>query len=90
MTKCTGKGVGGDHCCYIAGRVCVFYDNGCSLLVELGTWEKVHTDIRWKSAPVAQYFADHYPGFGCGDWPQNIPEVMSKQLGAFHLCCWSD
>lgn len=90
MTVCTGRGARGDHCCYIDGKVCFYYDDGCSVLAKLGSWDAVHADKNWKRSKVGQYFAETYPGYGCGDWPQNIPEVMAKAdvTGPFGPCCW--
>ncbi len=88
---CTGRGDrGGGHCCYIGGKVCQFltFDGDlprCGLLLELGSWERVHTDKRYLAAPVAQFYVDRYPGFGCGDWPQNIPEALADPDSS---CCW--
>ena len=84
MTVCTGRGDNGGHCCYIGGKVCYFYDDGCTLRAELGSWEAVHSDRRWKRSKVGKWFAVNYSGFGCGDWPQKIPNVRGG------LCCWSD
>ena len=90
---CSGQGdTDGGHCCWVAGEVCELLDvtgpvPRCSLLVELGSWDKVHKDRRWKRAPVGLWMKDAYPGYGCGDWPQNIPAVMEAGIG---LCCWRD
>jgi hypothetical protein len=89
MIACTGRGANGDHCCYIAGKVCqfLFTDRGgtprCSIFEEQPTPE-------WEAAPVGRWFAESYPGFNCRDWPQNIPKVMAKAdlTGPFGLCCW--
>ena len=95
MPVCTGQGANGSHCCYIGGQVCYYLDDSeptprCSLLVELGSWDKVHKDRRWKRSVVGVWFKDRYPGYGCGDWPQNIPEVMNDEpdAGPFYACCW--
>ena len=82
---CNGQGSNGDHCCYIAGQVCQFLDTSgeiprCSVW---GNW-----DLRWRNAPVGQWFAETYPGYTCADWPQNIPEVMEREAGPFYTCCW--
>jgi len=70
---CTGRGTaGGSHCCYVAGKVCDFLiDNvtvgparfRCGLMLELGSWDKVHADPRY------QPLKDHWEGQPlCGDW----------------------
>ena len=51
MMTCNGRGSRGDHCCYVAGKVCRFLVDGemprCGLKMELGDWEKVHNDPRY-------------------------------------------
>ncbi len=84
VVVCTGRGDSGDHCCYINGKVCHFWDDGCTLRAELGSWDAVHTDIRWKRAKVGKWFTETYPGYGCGDWPQKIPGLV----GLTGSCCW--
>ena len=93
MPVCTGQGDGpARHCCWIDGKICYYLTHDgtglprCSLLVELGTWDKVHKDRRWKRSIVGLWFKARYPGYGCGDWPQNIPEAMAAGRG---LCCWN-
>jgi len=84
MPVCTGRGAGGDHCCYIEGQVCQFLvtQDGlprCSL------WSgQMLGNPEWEQAPVGRFLA-RYPGKDCHDWPQNIPEVMATGRG---LCCW--
>lgn len=93
MALCTGQGANGDHCCYIDGKVCefLFTDRGgtprCSLFSE---WGKLDENPEWRDSPVGRWFAKDHPGFDCGDWPQNIPEVMAMapELGPFFACCW--
>ena len=71
LSACTGRGdAEGGHCCWIKGKVCEFLIENhegrrfaCGLMVELGTWEKVHTDPRY--APIAESFG--VEGL-CGDW----------------------
>jgi hypothetical protein len=78
---CNGHGnVDGGHCCWIDGKVCVFYADGCSI------WDDIGGEA-WQNAPVGARFARVNPGFTCKDWPQNIPEVMAEGIG---LCCWRD
>lgn len=79
--RCNGRGSGGDHCCYMEGEVCRFLDLSgpiprCSIFDQMPTPE-------WEEAPVGRYFARHYPGYTCRDWPQNIPEAPNQ-------CCWMD
>ena len=87
---CTGRGdTDGGHCCYINGEVCqfLFTDRGgtprCKLFSE---WGNLYEVGEWVNSPVGQWFADKYPGFECGDWPQNIPAVMASN----GRCCWND
>ena len=49
---CDGSGDNGNHCCYVDGEVCRFLtyvENvpRCSLRLELGSWDKVHKDMRY-------------------------------------------
>ena len=93
LPECNGRGSAGDHCCYINGEVCEFLsaDNEgtprCSLFQK---WGSLYDDPVWRNAPAGRYFAEHYPGFECGDWPQNIPGVMAREpdAGPFYACCW--
>lgn len=92
--NCTGRGdLRGEHCCWIDGAVCPFYDTSegtpkdkaCSLRRILGSWEAVYADARYQ-AVVQPTFDRILPGYGCGDYPQNIPIIMeSPQSGK---CCW--
>lgn len=91
MPRCDGRGDGGDHCCYIEGSVCEFLVTRdgtprCGLLLALGSWDRVHDDPRWKAAPIGRVMDREYPGYGCGDWPQNIPADMT---GA-NRCCFTE
>ncbi len=76
MITCSGVGGGGDHCCWIDGEECEYLVRTplprCSLLLELGTWNKVHKDTRWKRSSAGKWFKKFHPGYGCGDWPQKI------------------
>ena len=92
MGACSGRGSNGTHCCYIAGQVCQFLTfegtlARCSLFNE---WGALAENPDWRDAPVGRFFAEKYPGFECGDWPQNIPEVMAAAAtaGPFYACCW--
>lgn len=92
MVVCSGRGDNGGHCCWIGGEVCEFLSIDseiprCSLYDEWGTLSK---NPEWRDAPVGRWFAETYPGYDCGDWPQNIPEVMAAapDAGPFYVCCW--
>lgn len=86
-------GQGPEHCCWV-GATCEFLTStperrfACSLFIELGSWEAVHADLRYRQAPIGRYFASRYPGFGCGDFPQNIPAVMDDPHAG--KCCWGE
>ena len=78
-----------EHCCTIRGVVCPYLVSdvngrnfGCGLFVVYGSWTLVHESEEWKATDAAVWFNETYPGFGCGDWPQNIPNVSGG------LCCW--
>jgi hypothetical protein len=62
-------------CCWVEGSRCEFLtdDRLCGLMLEHGDWKAVHADQRWLESPIGRVFARVYPGFGCGDYPQNIP-----------------
>lgn len=93
MTVCTGRGADGSHCCWIAGKPCVFllFNSDrlprCSVFDE---WGKLGDNPEWVRSPTGKWYAKAHPGFDCGDWPQKIPEVMAKAdvTGPFGLCCW--
>jgi hypothetical protein len=90
-----------EHCCWIEGQVCPFLEENtvpgrrwaCGLYRELGSWDKVHSDPRYLASPAARFFITRYPGFGCGDWPQNIPGLLDEVGVRLHpdaVCCWRD
>ncbi len=85
MSTCNGQGANGDHCCWINGEVCIYLDTS-GPIPRCAIWG--HWDGRWHQSPVGRWFAKNYPGYNCGDWPQNIPEVV--QTGPYSLCCWSE
>ena len=89
VRHCTGTGANGDHCCYIGGKVCEFLFTDRGGTPRCGVWDEMGT-VKWKKAPVGQYFAENYPEKNCQDWPPNIPEVMAKAdiTGPYGLCCW--
>ena len=76
IPTCTGRGAfveskgKVDHCCYIAGKVCEFLtittdDEGeffrCGLRVELGSWDGVNADPRYK--PIGEFWDGNGHGF---------------------------
>lgn len=83
---CNGRGGGGgDHCCYINGAVCQFLViegdlPRCSLFEQ---WGRLTGNPDWVAAPVGQFFVARYPGFDCGDWPQDIPVEIAGR------CCYA-
>lgn len=85
---CTGPLKG--HCCWTPEGLCQFAVLGervlCSLRIKLGSWEAVHADPKYLASPVGRHFAETFPGFGCGDFPQRIPAVMNDP--AMGKCCW--
>lgn len=74
-----------DHCCYLYAEPCMFLGENivtgrhwaCTLLVELGSWDKVHADKRYKELvePVIQSFGVS----SCGDWGPGTNQ-----------CCYSE
>ena len=83
------------HCCWINGVECPYLEENtvegrrwaCGLLRELGSWEKVYRSTRYRRTDAGKWFKKAYPGFGCGDWPQNITEAIESPGGK---CCWQD
>lgn len=86
MTVCSGRGDQGDHCCYINGQVCplLVFDGDVPRCSVWGQWDSPE----YLATAAAAFYEERWPGRGytCGDWPQNIPEVMST--AGFGLCCW--
>ena len=85
---CTGRGdKDGGHCCWVAGEVCQFltFDG---TLPRCGIWDEMSGPV-WDESPIGQMYRRAFPsqGYTCRDWPQNIPEVMAKDIG---LCCWGN
>jgi hypothetical protein len=80
MAKCLGNGK--DHCCYIKAEECRYLirdytdEDGhfrkwaCGLRAELGDWDKVLTDPRYKKNIEGSWA----PGINCRDWPDMWPE----------------
>ncbi len=73
MAECLGRNMD-DHCCYISGKVCQFLEENtekgfrwsCQLRRELGNWDDVLNDERYKNGPGA-HFAKQ--GINCRDFP---------------------
>jgi len=81
-------GLGADHCCYVDGAPCRFLEEGtvpgrrwaCGLRRELGSWERVHADPRYRAhvQPMWDRLGD---GSGsCGGYPG--PGVTCGTCGA--------
>lgn len=78
--SCLGNG--SDHCCYIRGKECRYLIRGytdenkhfrkwaCGLRAELGDWDKVLADPRYKKHVEGSWA----PGINCRDWPDGPPE----------------
>ena len=66
----------GNCCTDLEGRRCPFLTDEmlCQLFVEHGSWDEACSDAGWV-AEVGPIFARRWPGYHCGDWPQNIPTV---------------
>jgi len=91
-------GNGDLHCCWIAGVVCPHLEEGtvegrrwvCGLLRVHETWEAVYETAEYQATDAAAMFAaatDGWFGYGCGDFPQNIPQAMASPSGK---CCWQE
>lgn len=73
MAGCSGNTV--DHCCYVNGQPCAFLEQDtipgrhwvCGLRRELGSWDAVHADPRYRQA-VAPYFEPKQ--MSCGTYPE--------------------
>ena len=70
--SCLGRNFD-DHCCYLAGKVCDFLEENtepgfrwsCGLRRELGDWDKVLADPRYK--PIGEFFIEVI-GVDCKDF----------------------
>lgn len=58
---CNGRGVNGDHCCYLNGETCEFLVENvagrryaCGLRLEYDSWEGVIRDRRYQ--PVGEFW----------------------------------
>lgn len=67
-----------DHCCWMDGKACIFLQENksgefrwtCSLREELGSWEAVHEDERYKEK-VQPFWDKHEERLGkqsCGNF----------------------
>ena len=91
----TCLGMNAAHCCWIGGKECPHLEEGtvegrrwaCGLFRVHETWEAVYKTAEYKATDAATMFAVGYPGYGCGDWPQNIPEAMASLSGK---CCFQE
>ena len=71
--KCLGRNKE-DHCCYVDGKVCTFLEENtqsgyrwsCGLRRELGNWDAVINDPRYKEGPGKVF---EPLGINCRDWP---------------------
>ena len=80
---CTGRGDTSGllpHCCVLGGVVCDYLVenvNGrryaCSLMIELGSWDRVESDPRYQ--PIAEHFDS--PTM-CRDWQPREGECCRK------------
>lgn len=86
-----------DHCCHLGEYgVCEYLEEytvpgrrwACGLFRELGSWEAVYADARYRGSEAKRFMDRVFPGFGCGDWPQNIPGRLEE--GGYGLCCWRE
>ena len=74
MAICNGQN--DDHCCWLGrhGQCKFLAENvngrrwSCSLRANLGSWEAVHTDVRYMSE--IQPIVRELVGVDCGDWPR--------------------
>jgi len=80
------SGITSDHCCYVEGEVCPHLrDDGvqadrrwvCTLREELGSWEAVHQDSRYKVHPQPVWQKLNIDE--CGDYPS--PGITCGECG---------
>lgn len=79
-------GNGDDHCCYVAGKACPFLEENtvpgrrwaCGLRRELGDWDLVISDVRYKLN-----VAPHFGAMNCRDWPdgKGVNSAHCEQCG---------
>jgi hypothetical protein len=83
------------HCCWIGGQVCPHLEEdtvegrrwACGLYRRYESWDAVYDSPEYAATDAAVSFAVNHPGYGCGDWPQNIPEAAASVSGK---CCWQE
>ena len=91
METCHGNGT--THCCWINGTQCPWLEENtvegrrwvCGLYRTSGTWGRVYATPEYQNTAAAAMFSSGWPGFGCGDWPQNIPDQTASPSGK---CCY--
>lgn len=89
---CTGNGE--DHCCYMFSEPCMFLGENvvpgrrwsCTLLVELGSWDAVHNDKRYKTLvqPVWDAVNERVGAVvlpSCGAWEPNGSQCCQAERG---------
>jgi len=84
--RCLGRNLD-DHCCWLKGKVCQFLEGNsepgfrwsCGLRRELGSWDAVLSDTRYKEnvAPVLEPL-----GYTCRDWPDETKGQVCNDCGA--------
>lgn len=73
--KCLGRNLE-EHCCWVAGEVCPHlrenlepgYRWSCLLRYELGSWDAVLKDPRYKN--IKEHF--EIKGYNCKTWPNGF------------------
>lgn len=86
----TCHGNGDDHCCWLAGEVCPFLEEGtvpgrrwaCGLFRRAGSWDAVYQSLAYR-----RHVKPKLKALGvvdCGDWPQRAPNVRGS------LCCFDE
>ena len=81
---CHGNAKG--HCCWVAGEVCQYLEKNtvpgrrwaCGLRRELGDWDLVLEDSRYKEGPGKHFDTI---GINCRDWPDKYPNVKCGDCG---------
>lgn len=64
-----------EHCCWAEAKECKFlrWENDIPRCSLYHLWGHLREYQPWVESPIGQVFASFYPGYDCGDWPQNIP-----------------
>jgi hypothetical protein len=86
-------GTDDSHCCWIEGSLCPHLEENtvpgrrwaCGLRRRAGNWDDVYLMAEYQATDAARWFAEHFPGQGCGDWPQR-----TGPLEGSGLCCFGD